>query len=239
MLTILTRRDALRASGLGLAAVAGLRASDLFASALPAEDAFTLPKLPYAYDALEPSIDARTMEIHHDKHHASYVKNLNEAVAKAPALKGKSVADLLADLSAVPEAVRTAVRNNGGGHANHSLFWVVMDPKGGGEPSGALAKAIDGQLGGFAKFKEDFSKAAATRFGSGWAWLVAGKGGKLAITSTANQDSPISDGLIPLLGLDVWEHAYYLKYQNRRPEYVAAWWNTVNWPEVDRRFGGA
>ncbi len=239
MLTIFSRRDALRAGGLGLAAIAGLRASDVFASVLPAEDAFTLPALPYGFDALEPHIDAKTMEIHHDKHHAAYVKNLNDAVAKAPELKGKSVADLLAKLSDVPEAVRTAVRNNGGGHANHSLFWTLMTPKGGGPATGKVARAIDGQLDGFAKFKEAFGKAAATRFGSGWAWLVAGKGGKLAITSTANQDSPISDGLVPLLGLDVWEHAYYLKYQNRRPEYVAAWWNTVNWDEVNRRFEAA
>ena len=239
MLTLFSRRDVLRAGGLGLAAVAGLRASDVFAAALPAEDVFTLPKLPYGFDALEPHIDAKTMEIHHDKHHAAYVKNLNEAVAKAPTLKGKSVADLLAKLSDVPEAIRMVVRNNGGGHANHSLFWTLMAPKAGGEPSGAIAKAIDGQLGGFKTFKEDFSKAAVTRFGSGWAWLVAGKGGKLAITSTPNQDSPISDGLVPLLGLDVWEHAYYLKYQNRRPEYVAAWWNTVSWDEVNRRFGAA
>ena len=198
---------------------------------------YTLPPLPYDFGALEPHIDAKTMEIHHDKHHAAYVKNLNDAVAKAPELKGKSVADLLTDLKSVPEAVRTAVRNNGGGHANHSMFWVLMAPKGGGEPSGNFARAIDGQLGGFAKFKDDFTKAATTRFGSGWAWLVAGKGGKLAVTSTPNQDTPISEGLVPLLGLDVWEHAYYLKYQNRRPEYIAAWWNTVNWDEVNRRLG--
>ena len=235
MFTTISRRDLLKASGLGLVAVAGLKASDVFATALPAEDAFTLPPLPYGFAALEPHIDAKTMEIHHDKHHAAYVKNLNEAVAKAPELKGKSVAELLAKLDAVPEAIRMAVRNNGGGHANHSLFWTLMSPKGGGEPSGAIAKAIDAQLGGFPKFKEAFGKAAATRFGSGWAWLVAGQGGKLAIASTPNQDTPISEGLVPLLGLDVWEHAYYLKYQNRRPEYVAAWWNTVNWDEVNRR----
>ncbi len=236
MLTIFSRRDVLRAGGLGLAAVAGLNVSDVFAAVLPAEDVFTLPALPYKFDALEPHIDAKTMEIHHDKHHAAYVKNLNEAVAKAPGLKGKSIAELLAKLDAVPEAIRLAVRNNGGGHANHSLFWTVMTPKGGGEPSGAIAKAIDGQLGGFPKFKEAFGKVAATRFGSGWAWLVAGKGGKLGVVSMPNQDSPISEGVVPLLGLDVWEHAYYLKYQNRRPEYVAAWWNTVNWDEVNRRF---
>ena len=235
MVTIISRRSVLKAGGLGLVAVAGFKASDVFAAALPAEDTFTLPPLPYGFAALEPHIDAKTMEIHHDKHHAAYVKNLNDAVAKAPELKGKSVADLLAKLDAVPEAIRAAVRNNGGGHANHSLFWTLMTPKGGGEPSGAVAKAIDTQLGGFPKFKEAFGKAATTRFGSGWAWLVAGKGGKLAITSTANQDTPISEGLVPLLGLDVWEHAYYLKYQNRRPEYVAAWWNTVNWEEVNRR----
>ncbi len=232
-----SRRDVLRAGGVALTAIAGLRASDLFAAAVPVDDAFTLPPLPYEADALEPHIDARTMTIHHDKHHAAYVKNLNEAVAKTPELKGKTLDELLKNLNDVPEAVRTAVRNNGGGHANHSLFWTVMKPHGGGEPSGAIAKAIDSQLEGFAKFKESFGKSATTRFGSGWAWLVAGKGGKLSVTSSANQDTPLSDGLVPLLGLDVWEHAYYLKYQNRRVDYVEAWWKTVNWDVVNRRYG--
>jgi len=235
MLTIFSRRAALQAGGLGLMAIAGFRPSQVFAEALPAEEEFTLPPLPYGYDALEPHIDAKTMQIHHDLHHAAYVKNLNAALKTAPDYKHGSIGDILAKLDSVPESIRTAVRNNGGGHANHSLFWAVMTPKGGGEPTGAVAKAIDSHLGGFAKFKEDFNKAATTRFGSGWAWLVAGKGGKLAVTSTPNQDTPLSEGLVPLLGLDVWEHAYYLKYQNRRPEYVAAWWNTVNWDEVNRR----
>jgi len=239
MFTILTRRDALKVGGLGLMAIAGFKPSQVFAEALPAEETFTVPPLPYGYDALEPHIDAKTMQIHHDKHHAAYVKNLNDALKTVPDYKYGSIGDILAKLDAVPESIRTAVRNNGGGHANHSLFWTVMAPKGGGEATGAVAKAIDSQLGGFGKFKESFSKAAVTRFGSGWAWLVAGKGGKLAVTSTPNQDTPISEGLVPLLGLDVWEHAYYLKYQNLRPAYVAAWWNTVNWDEVNRRFSAA
>ncbi len=198
----------------------------------------TLPPLPYAFDALEPHIDAKTMEIHHDKHHAGYVNNLNAALKDHPELQGKSVEALLADLDAVPEAIRTAVRNNGGGHANHSLFWTVIGPGGGGEPKGALAEAIKSELGGFAKFKEDFAKLAATRFGSGWAWLSV-KGGKLHLCSSANQDSPLSEGATPILGLDVWEHAYYLKYQNRRADYAAAFWNVVNWDEVARRHEAA
>lgn len=200
---------------------------------------FTLPPLPYDYKALEPHIDARTMEIHYTKHHQAYVTNLNNALKDHPDLQSKTVEALIADLTAVPEAIRTVVRNNGGGHANHSLFWQVMAPHAGGEPTGALAEAIKTELGGFASFKEAFAKAAATRFGSGWAWLVKGKDGKLAVTSMPNQDNPIMDGLTPLLGLDVWEHAYYLHYQNRRPDYVTAWWNTVNWPEVGRRFEAA
>ncbi|MCK5316362.1 MAG: superoxide dismutase [Anaerolineales bacterium] len=200
--------------------------------------AFKLPELDYSYDALEPYIDARTMEIHHTKHHQGYVNNANAALEKYTDLHSKSVEELLADLSALPEDVRTALRNNAGGHANHSLFWRVMAPGAGGEPSGALADAIHTAFDDFDSFKGVFSKAAATRFGSGWAWLVIDGSGGLQVRSTANQDSPISDGLKPILGLDVWEHAYYLKYQNRRPDYVAAWWNVVNWNEVTRRFEG-
>jgi Fe-Mn family superoxide dismutase len=197
---------------------------------------FTLPSLPYAYDALEPHIDAKTMEIHHTKHHQAYVNNLNAAIEKAPELQGKSLDDLMRGLSSVPEAVRTAVRNNGGGHWNHSMFWQLMGPGKGGEPSGKLATAIKSAFGDFAKFKEQFAAAAAGRFGSGWAWLV-NDGGKLSITSTPNQDTPLMDGKNAILGLDVWEHAYYLKYQNRRPDYVTAWWNTVDWDAVAKRFG--
>jgi Fe-Mn family superoxide dismutase len=198
-----------------------------------------LPKLSYPYDALEPHIDARTMEIHHSKHHAAYVNNLNTALEGHAALKDKALDQLLGDLNAVPEAIRTAVRNNGGGHANHTLFWAIMGPGGGGEPAGSLKSAIEKSLGGFAAFKEEFSKAAMTRFGSGWAWLVVDQSGQLKVLSTANQDSPVSDRMKPLLLIDVWEHAYYLKYQNRRADYVAAWWNTVNWAEVTRRFEAA
>jgi len=198
---------------------------------------FTLPPLPYPTNALEPHIDAQTMEIHHDKHHAAYVNNLNTALEKAPDLQGKSLDDLLKNLTAVPEAVRTAVRNNGGGHWNHSMFWQVMSPNGGGAPSGKLADAINKAFGDFEKFKEQFNAAGGARFGSGWAWLV-NDGGKLSIVSTPNQDNPIMDGKpAPILGLDVWEHAYYLKYQNRRPDYMKAWWNVVNWSEVAKRFG--
>ena len=203
--------------------------------------AHTLPPLPYAPDALEPHVDARTMEIHHGKHHQAYVNNLNAALEKAPELQDRPLEQLLADLNAVPEAVRTAVRNNGGGHWNHSLFWRVMGPKAGGEPTGKLGEAIASSFGGFDTFKEQFAAAAGGRFGSGWAWLTS-TGGKLAITSTPNQDNPLMEGTRAesiLLGLDVWEHAYYLKYQNRRPDYVAAWWNVVNWGEVSRRFEGA
>ena len=198
---------------------------------------FTLPALPYAPTALEPHIDAKTMEIHHDKHHAAYVSNLNKALEGHSDLLKKSVEDLLRDIKSVPEDIRTAVRNNAGGHHNHSLFWTIMSPppKGGGEPSGKLADAITTTFGGFAKLKEQIGGTATGRFGSGWAWL-AGSGGKLEVFSTANQDSPLMDGKTPILGLDVWEHAYYLKYQNRRPDYVAAWWNVVNWAEVAQRF---
>jgi Fe-Mn family superoxide dismutase len=197
--------------------------------------AFELPKLPYAYDALEPYIDARTMEIHHTKHHQAYITNLNGAIEKAPELAGKSLEALLSDLSAVPEAVRTVVRNHGGGTYNHNLFWEIMAPKAGGTPRGELAKAIDSAFGSFDAFKDEFTKAAIGRFGSGWAWLVKKNGG-LAVVSTANQDNPISEGMTPILGIDVWEHAYYLLYQNRRPDYVAAWWNVVNWDAVAEKF---
>src|SRR2546421_5390255 len=198
--------------------------------------AFTVPPLPYAADALEPHIDKTTMEIHHDKHHAAYVTNLNKALESAPDLAGKSIEELLANnCGAVPESIRTAVRNNGGGHINHSMFWKVIGPKAGGEPAGNLASAINSTFGSLATFKEKFGAAATTRFGSGWAWLVKA-GGKLDILSTANQDSPVMEGKFPVLGLDVWEHAYYLKYQNRRPDYIGAWWNTVNWAEVEKRF---
>jgi len=198
--------------------------------------AFTLPQLPYAADALEPHIDKMTMEIHHGKHHNAYVTNLNKALESAPDLAGKSLEELLANNCAiVPENIRTAVRNNGGGHANHSMFWTIMGPNAGGDPSGELADAINSTFGGFAAFKEKFNAAATTRFGSGWAWLVEG-GGKLEIISSANQDSPIMEGKFPVMGLDVWEHAYYLKYQNRRPDYIGAWWSVVNWAEVLKRF---
>ncbi len=199
---------------------------------------YTLPALPYAYNALEPHIDARTMEIHHTKHHQAYINNVNTALADSPLLN-KSVEDLISDLNAVPENVRTAVRNNGGGHANHSLFWTVIGPNAGGTPTGELAAAIDKACGSFDAFKEQFGKAATTRFGSGWAWLSVKADGSLVVESTANQDSPLSEGRTPILGLDVWEHAYYLHYQNRRPDYIGAFWNVVNWSEVTRRFTAA
>jgi superoxide dismutase, Fe-Mn family len=201
--------------------------------------AHSLPSLPYAFDALEPSIDAQTMQIHHGKHHQAYVNNLNAAIEKAPELADKSLEDLIANLNAVPEAVRGAVRNNGGGHWNHSFFWQSMAPNAGGEASGALGAAIAHAFGDFAKFKEQFNAAAVGRFGSGWAWLLR-DGNSLAITSSPNQDNPLMDGKKAgevLLGVDVWEHAYYLKYQNRRPDYLNAWWNVVNWREVEKRFG--
>ena len=195
---------------------------------------YELPKLPYAYDALEPHIDARTMEIHHTKHHQTYVNNVNNATQGKSNLESKTIEDLVRDLDAVPEDIRTAVRNNGGGHANHSLFWTIMGPGKGGEPSGALGDAISSTFGGFDKFKDAFAKAATTRFGSGWAWLADNKG-KFEVFSTPNQDSPLMEGKKPLLGLDVWEHAYYLNYQNRRPDYIAAFWNVVNWDAVAER----
>lgn len=201
--------------------------------------AHELPALPYANNALEPHIDETTMMIHHDRHHNTYVTNLNAALESAPELQGKSVEDLIADLNSVPESIRTAVRNNGGGHANHSLFWETIGPNAGGAPSGRLAEAIDSELGGLDKFKEDFAKAATTRFGSGWAWLALSKDGKLKVYSLPNQDSPIMEGDTPLLGLDVWEHAYYLKYQNKRPDYIGAFWNVVNWEAVGKRYEAA
>jgi len=198
-----------------------------------------LPELPYDFNALEPHIDARTMEIHYTKHHQAYVNNLNKALAEYPLLEDKGIDDLIGDLSGVPEGILAAVRNNGGGHANHSLFWTLMKKDGGGEPTGGMADAIASHFGGFAAFKEKFSTAAATRFGSGWAWLSAEKSGKLVVESTPNQDSPLMQGRIPILGLDVWEHAYYLNYQNRRPEYVSAWWNVIDWDAVAERLKGA
>ena len=199
---------------------------------------FSLPDLPYGYDALEPHIDKTTMEIHHTKHHQGYVTKANAALEGHAHLQKKSVTDLLADINSVPDPIRGAVRNNAGGHANHSLFWTILSGSGGGEPAGALAEAIKNDLGGFDKFKEAFANAAATRFGSGWAWLCVSKG-KLVVKSTANQDSPLMDGDTPILGLDVWEHAYYLNYQNRRPDYIAAFWNIVNWDAVEKNFSNA
>jgi superoxide dismutase, Fe-Mn family len=197
--------------------------------------AFELPKLPYAVDALEPYIDAQTMTIHHDKHHQAYVTNLNAAIEKHPELAGKSLEDLLKDLNAIPEDIRTAVRNNGGGTWNHDMFWQIMGPNAGGTPKGELAKSLESTFGSFDTFKSEFEKAAMGRFGSGWAWLVK-KGNGVAIVSTANQDNPMSEGMTPVMGVDVWEHAYYLKYQNRRAEYLTNWWNVVNWDAVAARF---
>lgn len=206
--------------------------------------AYSLPALPYAYDALEPYVDAQTMEIHHTKHHQAYITNVNAAIAGTE-WENKAVEDLIAQLDGVPENIRTAVRNHGGGHANHSLFWTIMGPQAGGQPGGELAAAIDADLGGLDAFRTAFNDAAAKRFGSGWAWLIVGQNGKLAIGSTANQDSPLMGAAVagiagtPILGLDVWEHAYYLKYQNRRPDYIAAFWNVINWSAVAERFAAA
>ncbi|MFC4558827.1 superoxide dismutase [Virgibacillus kekensis] len=199
---------------------------------------FELPELPYAYDALEPTIDKETMNIHHTKHHNTYVTKLNSALEGHSDLQNKSIEEIVSDLDSVPQDIRTAVRNNGGGHANHSLFWKVMSPDGGGKPSGDLAKKIDDTFGSFDKFKEEFETAAKGRFGSGWAWLVVNNG-ELEVTSTPNQDSPLSEGKTPILGLDVWEHAYYLKYQNKRPDYASAFWNVVNWDEVNKNYNEA
>ena len=200
--------------------------------------AYELPKLPYAYNALEPHIDARTMEIHHTKHHQAYITNVNKALDGHADLAAKPIDELMKGLSSVPEAIRTAVRNNGGGHSNHTLFWTVIGPNGGGKPTGELASAIDSTFGSVEKFQELFNDAATKRFGSGWAWLSVDKG-KLTVESTANQDTPFSEGRTPILGLDVWEHAYYLNYQNRRPDYIKAFWNVVNWNEVAKRFAAA
>lgn len=200
--------------------------------------AHQLPELAYAHNALEPHIDAQTMEIHHGRHHATYVNNLNAALEGHADLQQKSLEELISNLDALPESIRNAVRNNGGGHANHTLFWQILSPNGGGAPSGELADAINAAFGSFDNFKAEFAKAATTRFGSGWAWLTA-EGGKVAISSTPNQDSPIMEGKTPILGLDVWEHAYYLKYQNKRPDYIGAFWNVVNWDEVSKRFAAA
>jgi len=237
---MMTRRQAIKTGALASAALAALPSaiaqtnSQMPASAT-ASGPFTVPPLPYAYDALEPFIDARTMEIHHDKHHAAYVANLNKAVAEYPDVAKMSVEDMLKNLNAIPEKIRTAVRNNGGGHFNHSLFWQMLKMDG-GEPTGTLAKAINSVFGNFPTFKEEFSKAAIGQFGSGWAWLVIDRNKQLSIEPTANQDSTISQGKQPLLGIDVWEHAYYLKYQNRRPEYVAAFFHVINWDFVAERY---
>ena len=198
--------------------------------------AHTLPQLPYSFDALEPHIDAKTMEIHHGKHHQAYVNNLNAALEKAPELQKKSLDDLLRNLNSVPEAIRGAVRNNGGGHWNHSMFWQIMGPKAGGNPTGALGDAITKTFGGLDKLKEQLNAAGVGRFGSGWAWLVVERGGGLKIESTPNQDNPLMEGRTAIMGIDVWEHAYYLKYQNRRPDYLAAWWNVANWAEIGKRY---
>ena len=198
--------------------------------------AFELPPLPYEYSALEPHIDTQTMQIHHDKHHAAYVTNLNKALEGAPELAGKSIGEIVSNLSSVPEKIRQAVINNGGGHYNHTLFWEIMGPQGGGAPKGELARAIDAAFGSYEGLREKMNNAGLTRFGSGWAWLVSDKEGKLQVLSTANQDCPLSGGLKPVMGIDVWEHAYYLKYQNRRGDYLSAWWNVVNWDEVAARY---
>jgi len=234
---MMTRRQALKTTALAATVSAVVPAA--FAQPAPTAAApsgpFTLPGLPYAFDALEPHIDARTMEIHHDRHHKTYVDNLNKAIADAPELVKKSVEDLLKDLNSVPEKIRTAVRNSGGGHFNHSLFWQMMKKGGGGEPKSELAKAIDKSFGNFADFKTKFNEAATKVFGSGWAWLVR-DGQDLKIESAPNQDTPLTAGKTPILGLDVWEHAYYLKYQNKRADYIAAWWNVVNWDFVAERY---
>jgi len=245
----MTRRQALKTTTLAAAACAAASplinsAAHAQAAAAPPSGPFMLPPLPYPTDALEPHIDARTMEIHHDKHHAAYVNNLNKAVADYPDLAGKRVEDLLGNLNTLPEKIRTAVRNNGGGHYNHSLFWQMMKKGGGGEPRGEFAVAFERSFGGYAAFKEKFTEAATKVFGSGWAWLTLDAQGKMAIESSPNQDSPVAQTAVapprlPLLGLDVWEHAYYLKYQNRRPEYIAAWFNVINWDFVANRFASA
>jgi Fe-Mn family superoxide dismutase len=244
--SMMNRRFLLKALGLtaGLAAgnaleVASLAQAPAAPPAAPPSGPFVLPPLPYAYDALEPYIDATTMHLHHDKHHASYVEKLNAAVAGHPELAAKSVDELVANLDAIPEDIRTAIRNQGGGHANHSFWWTILAKDGGSEPKADLAKDIDAQLGGFSQFQERFSKAAASVFGSGWAWLTLSHDGRLQIETSANQDSPLSSGRTPILGIDVWEHAYYLKYQNRRPEYVGAFFHIVNWDYVSGHYAQA
>ena len=236
---MMTRREALKTTVLASAAcaISIRRASAQAAGSGAASDSgpFKVPPLPYAFDALEPHIDARTMEIHHDKHHGAYVMNLNKAVGEAPELARKSVEDLLQDLNSVPEKIRMAVRNHGGGHYNHTLFWQMMKKGGGGEPKGELAKAIEKSFGSYAGFKDKFTETATKVFGSGWAWLIK-DGRELKIEPTPNQDTPLSQGKHPLLGIDVWEHAYYLKYQNKRPDYIAAWFNVINWDFVAERF---
>jgi superoxide dismutase, Fe-Mn family len=233
---MMTRRQAIKTTA--LAATAAAVAPATLAQPAAPTGPFTLPALPYGLDALEPHIDARTMEIHHGRHHKAYVDNLNKALADAPDLAKKSIEELLQNLEALPEKSRAAIRNNGGGHYNHSLFWQMMKPGSGGEPKGDLAKAIEQSFGNFAAFKEAFAKAGVGQFGSGWAWLVTSAPGKLAIESSPNQDSPLmkAGGKAPLLGIDVWEHAYYLKYQNKRADYIAAWWNVVNWDFVAQRY---
>lgn len=249
--TLLGRRRFLTALGVGAAgaavAASGLRLPAVHAAGGPEVDAglmtapvagaFVLPPLPYPYDALAPHIDTLTMQIHHDRHHAAYVNNLNAALTDYPELRQRDATDLIAHLDTLPEAVRTAARNNGGGHVNHAIFWATMSPAGGGEPGGSLRGALDTTFGSFDTFKVQLADAATRRFGSGWAWLVKDNAGALSIQSTANQDSPYMQGVLPLLGVDVWEHAYYLSYQNRRADYVAAWWNVVDWSAVERRFG--
>lgn len=205
----------------------------------PPQGPFKLPPLPYSYNALEPHIDARTMQFHHDKHHAAYVNNLNAAVAKYPKLQSMSAEQLLRELNSLPEDIRTTVRNNGGGHVNHTMFWEIMGPQAGGAPTGAIAAAITSSFGSFEAFKQQFNEAGSKRFGSGWAWLVRDKSGKLAVTSTANQDSPLVEAAYPIMGNDVWEHAYYLTYQNRRADYLQAWWNVVNWDAINQRLAQA
>ncbi len=234
-----SRRNFLQVSAVTGAALLSTLPQNVFAqTTAPPTGPYKLPPLPYKFDALEPSIDAKTMEIHHDKHHAAYVNNLNAAV-QGTDLGNQSVEDLIKNLDAVPESIRTAVQNNGGGHANHSLFWTVISPEGGGEPTGELAEAIANDLGGYEAFKTALTEAATKRFGSGWAWLCVGDDGKLHVESTPNQDSPLMHGHTPILGLDVWEHAYYLKYQNRRPEYITAFFDIINWPEVAKRYAEA
>jgi len=235
---MMNRREALQRTGLAAAVLSTTANLTAQAPAAPTGP-YQLPKLPYAFDALEPHIDAKTMEIHHGKHHAAYVANLNKAIASQTGLASQSVEDLVRDLNKVPEAIRTAVRNNGGGHANHSLFWQTLKKNDGAQPKGELAQAIDKSFSSFNGFKEKFTQAATTVFGSGWAWLNVNKDGSLSIDSLPNQDSPLTHGKTPILGLDVWEHAYYLKYQNRRPEYIAAFYNVIDWDAVTERFNKA